>query len=35
VIDLIGGDEFIDGGQIPLDVHFLVETAYKGLVIFC
>ena len=33
VIDVVGGDEVINGGQIPLVEHFLIEMANKGLVI--
>src|SRR2546430_14630931 len=32
VIDMIGVDEFVDGGPILLVEHFIVETAYAGLV---
>jgi len=34
VIDVIGGEEVIDGGQILLVEHFLVEPTYQNLVVF-
>ena len=34
MINVIGGDEFLDGSQILLGVHFLEETAHQGLVVF-
>lgn len=34
MIDMIGGVEVIKGCYIPLVKHFLVETAYKGLILF-
>src|ERR1051326_2113057 len=34
VIDLIGGDEFVDGRPIPLVERLIVETAQAGLVDF-
>src|SRR2546423_15542588 len=34
VIDVIGVDEFVDGSHILLVEHFIVETAYAGLVCF-
>ena len=34
MIDVIGGEEFIDGSQILLVEHFLVETVNSGLILF-
>jgi len=34
VINVIGVDEFVDGSPILLVEHFIVETAYAGLVCF-
>jgi len=34
VIDVTGGDEFIDGSQILLVEHFLQETVHQGLIVF-
>ena len=34
MIDLIGGDEFVDGNPILLVEHFIVETTQAGLVYF-
>lgn len=34
MIDVIGGEEFIDGSKILLIEHFLIETPYQDLVLF-
>ncbi len=33
VIDVVGGDKVIDGGQIPLVKHFLIETANARIIV--